>query len=110
MKTPRRDKKASSKDLLAYALMQERSNIGLLSEIRAIRHVLIDHLAQSMALQEMEAMEGATLEERERLEHRFAAEVEASLERAREQIRSSLMIQIEDVDPGLSAHIDDEAP
>lgn len=108
--TPRKDRPATQKDLYQYAMISARARFEILAELRALRQMVIEHLAQTLAFQEAEGLPGGgSDEEMPILEQRYFLEADKRLSALASQMRTELAAQVEDIDPTMAVWLDSEA-
>ena len=97
------DSPATKEELMGFAARQIRTNLRQAAEIAAIKQMLVEHMAQTLAIQE----QPETPEEREKLEAGFTARIEENFARLKGRYYQGFLEQVEDEWPDLAARFDE---
>lgn len=100
------DTPATQKDLMGFAARQIQDNLEQEAEIAALRQMLIEHMAQTLAIQESTE----TPEEREKLEAEFTAKIVGNFGRLKRRWHQEVLEQVESKWPEFAAHFDKRTP
>jgi hypothetical protein len=106
MKPKKKSQFVRTEDFATFGLMHHRSNLNQLAEVRALRQLMLEHIAQVLAVQELGSISEKTADERTRLERKFVTELEARVERLQKQILQSFLEQLEDESPEMATWFD----
>ncbi len=106
MKPKKKSEFVRTEDFATFGLMHHRSNLRQLAEIRALRQLMLEHVAQVLAIQELESSVEKTADERTRVEQKFMSELEGRLDRLEKKILQSFLEQLEDESPEMATWFD----